>query len=139
MTDEKKVLEAVVKAREIDWYVLFLYGVAAVTGAAGGCALAAALKTKGIDITKYVTLAYAAIGGFCGMVFFVWYVSRGWIDSSLDNAIIYGGGSGIVVILAMMGANITIRFGSKRFIDDMAERFGVDIQMNNPEEKKKKK
>ena len=134
MSDEKKVLEAVVKVKEIDWYVLFLYALAAVTGAAGGCALAAALKTRGIDITKYVTLAYTAIGAFCGLVFFVWYVQRGWIDGTIENAIIYGGGSGIIVILSMMGTNITVRFGSRKFQNDMSQRFGIDIDV-----KKKKK
>jgi hypothetical protein len=58
--------------------------------------------------------AYAMIGMFTSAVLFGFYLLQGWVEPSLEEAVVYGGSSGflatLVIVCVNWGSRVVLRY-----------------------------
>lgn len=135
MPPEKTLIEVANRAAEMDfpWSQLWRYALGAVVGGAGGCVIAAALKAKGVKITRWIVLSYAAIGSFAAVLFLAYFYMNGWIELTIENIIVRGGTSALIVVGIISGINVSLHFSARKFAKDSSHIAGIKVEMETDE------
>ncbi len=100
----------------------FLYVVAAVSGAAGGCLVAAHHVLRGRNVTRLFIAAYSFVGlvfGLAGVIVVAGFTS---IDLTLERTILLGLIFGSVGSVTLAGANLSARI--------IMRRLGIEVDVS---------
>lgn len=132
MPPEKTIMDVANQTTDMTmpWNQLWRYALGAVVGGAGGCAIAAALKAKGVNITRWVAFSYAAIGSFATIFFLALFFMKGWINFTIEDIIVYGGASCMIVVGTISGVNITLHFSARKLAKDLTQIAGVKMDID---------
>jgi drug/metabolite transporter (DMT)-like permease len=102
------------KTQHDTWVVLFALVAASVSGMSGACAIIASKFLRGKKVDHMAFAAYAMIGMFTSAVLFGFYLLQGWVDPSLEEAVVYGGSSGflatLVIVCVNWGSRIVLKY-----------------------------
>jgi hypothetical protein len=101
--------------RSGDPWAMLLYLLGAVTGGLGGCSVGALLYIRGAELRPQLILAYSVVAFFFGLVYVVVVVSLFNVLPTVENILMHGGGGGATIAFMLSGANISIRFVSRKF------------------------
>jgi hypothetical protein len=118
MKDSKLVQDVT----SFNWFQLLIYTLAGVSGGTGACAVAAQRLIHGEKITIIVLLSYAILGVFSGLFFYAYMTVFQNVELTIQHAILYGGGWGVISILIL-----SMTYGGLRIV---ARRFGWDFEIN---------
>lgn len=129
MSTSKTALDSIIES--LPWYTLYYYALVAVTGGAGGCALASTLRARGIKIDVWIFLSYITIGSFSAVMFVAFLIMKGWIDLTIESAIVYGGLGCLFTVGVISGVNVTLHFSSRRFAKNISKVPGLEITVDN--------
>ncbi len=100
----------------------FLYVVAAVSGAAGGCMVAAHHVLRGRNVTRLFIAAYGFVGlvfGLTGVMVVAAFTS---IELTLERAFLIGLIFGVVGSTTLAGANLSARI--------IMRRLGIEVDVS---------
>jgi hypothetical protein len=101
--------------RSGDPWTMLMYLLGAVTGGLGGCSVGALLYIRGKELRPQLILAYSVMGLYFGLVGLVLLVVWRGVPITLENVMMYGGIIGAGSAFLLSGANISIRFASRKF------------------------
>jgi hypothetical protein len=101
--------------RSGDPWAMLLYLVGAVTAGLGGCSVGALLYIRGKELRPQLILAYSVVALYFGLVGLVLVVSLRGVPLTLENVLMYSGLIGAGSAFLLSGANISIRFASRKF------------------------
>ena len=107
----------------VDKVTLLLYVLATISGAFGGCAVAAyqTLHKKKPEVTQAVFLAYAILGGFFGLLFVLYAGMLGYELTTLSQFLGHAALVGAAASVTLAASNFSIRF--------FLRRLGLEIEV----------
>jgi hypothetical protein len=94
--------------KQISTFLAFIYTVAAISGAAGGCLVAAHHVLRGRNITTMFVAAYSFVGLIFGAAGVIMTAAVG-VELSFERVILLGLVFGMAGSSALAGANISAR------------------------------
>ena len=108
--------------KEISTFLAFLYVIAAISGAAGGCLVAAHHVLRGRNVTALFVGAYGFVGLVFGLAGVIVVASFAAIAMSLERTILLGLVFGIVGTTTLAGANLSARI--------IMRRLGIEVDVS---------
>ena len=104
-----------------NFWIAFLYTLAAISGAAGGCMIVAHQVLRGRSVTRMFIMAYAFIGLIMGLAGIAALTLLG-IDLSFEYVLLAGLVFGAAGSSALAGANLSARF--------IMSRLGIEVDIS---------
>lgn len=106
----------------IDFWTALAYAIVAVSGASGGCLVAAHRAMHGRAVTVMLLSAYAFIGGVFAVAGVATVLLFGGFDFTFEKLVLVGGVFGLAGSVALASANLSIRF--------ILRRLGIEVNVN---------
>lgn len=105
----------------IDFWTALAYAIVAVSGASGGCLVAAHHAIRGRSVTAMLLLAYAFIGGVFAVAGVAAMLLFSPFQITLERLLLIGMILGVAGSVALAGANLSVRF--------ILRRLGIEIDV----------
>lgn len=105
----------------VDFWTALAYAIVAISGASGGCLVAAHRAVRGRNVTAMLILAYAFIGGVFAVAGMAAVILLGWFNLNLERLLLVGLVFGIAGSVALAGANLSVRF--------ILRRLGIEVDV----------
>jgi hypothetical protein len=105
-----------------DLIIMALYAVAAISGASGGCLVAAHHILRGRTMTQLFIAAYVFVGLIFGTAGVIAAVSFGGVTLTFEKAFLLGLFFGAVGSTSLAGANLSARF--------LLRRLGIEMTVS---------
>lgn len=99
----------------IDPALAILYAIAAISGAAGGCTVAAHRVLRGRSVTGAFVAAYTFVGFVFGLTGTIGLAMFAGVGLSLERVILIGLGFGVIGALSLASMHLSARFIFRRF------------------------
>lgn len=106
----------------IDFWTALAYAIVAISGASGGCLVAAHRAMHGRAVTTVLLLAYAFIGGVFAVAGVAALLMLTDFSVSLERLLLIGLVFGAAGSVALAGANLSIRF--------ILRRLGIEVDVS---------
>lgn len=100
--------------KQISNFLAFLYVLAAISGAAGGCVVAAHHVLRGRSVTALFVASYCFVGMIMGLTSVIAISLFTNVALTLESGFIVGLVIGVVGSSSLAGANISARFTMRR-------------------------
>lgn len=105
----------------LDFWTALAYAIVAVSGASGGCLVAAHHAIRGRSVTAMLLLAYAFIGGVFAVAGVAALLLFSPFQVTLERLLLIGMVLGVSGSVALAGANLSVRF--------LLRRLGIEIDI----------
>lgn len=105
----------------MDFWSALAYAIVAVSGASGGCLVAAHRVIRGRSITAMLLLAYAFIGGAFAVAGVAALLLFAPFQVTFERLLLIGVVLGVSGSVALAGANLSVRF--------LLRRLGIEIDI----------
>lgn len=105
----------------LDFWTALAYAIVAVSGASGGCLVAAHHVIRGRSVTAMLLLAYAFIGGAFAVAGVAALLLFSPFQVTFERLLLIGVVLGVSGSVALAGANLSVRF--------LLRRLGIEIDI----------